>query len=270
MEYFQHYIGAHRSPKMIDFTRKTGLVDYGRYFVLLELCTEELKTLKNVTSETDLFFVFDESTLRSWLRLGPAMVGPWLGRGQAMGLLSFSVDGPRIIVRIPNFLESFSLEQRRARHASGKCPPRLEERREEERIKEEIKKKRKEKPKNELRSIGPETALSQDIQIFISQYIKSFQVRYNARPILTGKVQGQIKQFLKDIPLPMALEMIQVYCQMEDPWFIKKCHDFGTFIENLSKVNIGLDTGNEPGVIDPFAWIKEKNQIELISTREEK
>jgi hypothetical protein len=38
--------------------------------------------------------------------------------------------------------------------------------------------------------------------------------------------------------------LIQTYCQMDDGWFLTKGHDFGTFIENLTKVGLALDTGS--------------------------
>jgi hypothetical protein len=83
------------------------------------------------------------------------------------------------------------------------------------------------------------------VGFFVANYVNAFQGRYGgkARPALSGKVQGQIKRFLEDTRLDRACELIQTYCQMDDAWFLTKCHDFGTFIENLGKVGIALDTG---------------------------
>lgn len=80
---------------------------------------------------------------------------------------------------------------------------------------------------------------------FIGVFVKSYQARYGekARPDLRGRVQGQIKRLLADLPLGRACELIQVYCQMNDAWFLTKAHDFGTFYENVGKVSLALDTG---------------------------
>lgn len=91
-----------------------------------------------------------------------------------------------------------------------------------------------------------------DIGRFVGTYVKAYQARYSAktRPDLRGKITGQIKNFLRDQPIERACNLIQVYCQMDDPWFIKKHHDFGTFLENLNKVSYALDTGQDANSID--------------------
>lgn len=80
---------------------------------------------------------------------------------------------------------------------------------------------------------------------FIDAYVLAFRGRFGeqSRPTLSGKVQGQIKQFLKDTPFNRAVNLIQVYFQMEEPWFATKCYDFTTFIENQTKIALALDTG---------------------------
>lgn len=90
------------------------------------------------------------------------------------------------------------------------------------------------------------------VRVFIGTYVKAYQMRYGAktRPDLGGKVQGQIKRFLGDnngISLATALNMIQVYCQMdgERNWFSIKHHDFTTFLENQNAVRNALANGRE-------------------------
>jgi len=86
-------------------------------------------------------------------------------------------------------------------------------------------------------ALGPQT--------FIIQYVQAYQARYGAkaRPDLRGKTQGGIKRLLGEIPLERACNLIQIYLQMNDQWFLTKAHDFGTFAENLGKVGLALDTG---------------------------
>lgn len=101
------------------------------------------------------------------------------------------------------------------------------------------------------------------VGLFVATFVQAYQARYGpaARPNLVGKVQGQIKRFVTETPIDRACELIQVYCQMDDKWFTTKCHDFGTFLENLSKVGLALDTGEaapESAPVDFVAMIKEK------------
>lgn len=101
-----------------------------------------------------------------------------------------------------------------------------------------------------LYSVGAQPPLALEsvkspIGFFIANYVNAYQLRYgmNARPALSGKVQGQIKRFLSDTPLERACQLAQTYLQMNDAWFVTKAHDFGTFVENLSKIGLALDTG---------------------------
>lgn len=86
-----------------------------------------------------------------------------------------------------------------------------------------------------------------EIGIFIGTYVKAFQGRYGSdkRPDIRGKVQGQIKSYLKDIPLLRACVLVQVYLQMEDSWFKTKYHDFTTFLENQNKIIVTMGDGKE-------------------------
>ncbi len=83
------------------------------------------------------------------------------------------------------------------------------------------------------------------VGFFISRYVTAYQKAHGekARPDLRGKVQGEIRRFVEETPLERACALIETYCAMQDAWFITKAHDFGTFIANLSKVGVALDTG---------------------------
>jgi hypothetical protein len=87
---------------------------------------------------------------------------------------------------------------------------------------------------------------------FIATYVNAFRSKYGeqTKPDLSGKVQGEIKRFLKDTPIDRACSLIQVYFQMDDRWFETKNHDFTTFVSNLSKIGVALDTGKSAGGID--------------------
>lgn len=97
----------------------------------------------------------------------------------------------------------------------------------------------------------------------IVEYIKAYQLRYKARPIIDKRTQGLVKTILKAVPEDQACEMVQAFVQMNDPWFIKKAHDFPTFYENLTKVSMALQTGQDHG-----AGPKKKTFEELLAEQE--
>ena len=77
----------------------------------------------------------------------------------------------------------------------------------------------------------------------IATYCDAYKLRYGISPPITGQVAGQAKNLLGTIPLDRACEMVQAYLQMEDRWFLTKCHDFPTFAGNLGKVAVSLANG---------------------------
>jgi hypothetical protein len=96
---------------------------------------------------------------------------------------------------------------------------------------------------------------------FIATYVKAYQKRYGekCRPDLGGKAQGVIKTLLKDTPIQRACELIQVYLQIDNKWFITKAHDIVTFKENLNVIGNALDKGTDSvGGTDwtQFEWDK--------------
>jgi hypothetical protein len=88
-------------------------------------------------------------------------------------------------------------------------------------------------------------SISNPVAYFISCYIKAYQNRYGkkARPYISGKVQGQIKELIKTIPIDRLIALINKYLEMTEPWFITKAHDFGTFASNIDKISLSVDTG---------------------------
>jgi len=93
--------------------------------------------------------------------------------------------------------------------------------------------------------VPPEASAVNSISAFIMAYVLAYQKRYGpkTRPALNGKTQGQIKRFLAETPNQRAQELIKVYCEMNDSWFLTKAHDFQTFVENQNKISLAADTG---------------------------
>jgi hypothetical protein len=85
------------------------------------------------------------------------------------------------------------------------------------------------------------------VAALIATYIDSWQARYgtDARPDVGGRMQGVLRRIATTWVEQKAMQLIQVYCQMDDPWFIQKRHDLVTFEGNLNKVSLALDKGHE-------------------------
>jgi hypothetical protein len=84
------------------------------------------------------------------------------------------------------------------------------------------------------------------IQSLVGAYVLAWQARYKtkARPAVT-KAIGVFKLLLRERSVAEITELLQVYCQMNDPWFQTKSHDVVTFGENIGKIAIARDKGHE-------------------------
>lgn len=83
------------------------------------------------------------------------------------------------------------------------------------------------------------------VGVFLGAYRSAFRGRYGngARLDIGKQATGRIQQLLADVPLERACALIEAYCGMNDSWFMTRGHDLETFMQNLTKVGLKLDTG---------------------------
>ncbi len=120
----------------------------------------------------------------------------------------------------------------------------------------ELKIPKKKKPKQE-------TELGHKTSELIAAYVTAFEKKFSCRPDLTGRTIGQIKNFMRSVPLARAVNLIEVFFQIDDKWFKTKGYDWQCFENNLAKVGIALDTGQISGQTDwnqIFKEIQEEQQ----------
>lgn len=89
----------------------------------------------------------------------------------------------------------------------------------------------------------------------VKSYCDAFKARYGLNPPIDGKTAGLASNLLKTMPLERAQALVQAYLQMEDKWFLIKCHDFPTFTQSITKVAVSLFHGT----VDPHEknyWAK--------------
>lgn len=78
-------------------------------------------------------------------------------------------------------------------------------------------------------------------------YCEAFKTRYKANPHITGKDAGMLNGLLKTMSFERASDLIQVYLQIDDPWFKKMYHSVPVFFGNLNQISVALNTGKKPG-----------------------
>ena len=81
-------------------------------------------------------------------------------------------------------------------------------------------------------------------------YCDAFKKRYGSSPTITKRDAGQLQGLVKSLGFEKASYLIQVYLQIDDPWFKKKYHDLRTFFGNLNQISVALASGKSPAVLD--------------------
>lgn len=112
---------------------------------------------------------------------------------------------------------------------------------------------KKEKPKNKTKGASENGKAVSEV---IAAYVNAYRNRYGpaARPVVDGKTVGSIGNLLRDHDPPRLVQLVQAFCQMNDKWFLTKCHDFHTFVANIGKVSLALDTGRDDPTGDRINW----------------
>lgn len=105
----------------------------------------------------------------------------------------------------------------------------------------------KEKEEGKSKAVEPSAATPPKANLIISVYCEAYKKRYGANPTITRKDSGQLANLLKSVGQDRLSQMLQVYLQMDDPWFKTRTHDVSTFIGSLSKIGVALQTGKAPG-----------------------
>lgn len=97
----------------------------------------------------------------------------------------------------------------------------------------------------------------------IAHYCDEYKKRYGGNPAITGKIAGQVKQLLKYMSVERTNNLISVYLQTEDPWFLKIKHRFSDFLMNIESIGASLESGKAVGLPE-----KQKTWWELVQEEE--
>lgn len=81
-------------------------------------------------------------------------------------------------------------------------------------------------------------------QKIYAHYCEVWKLKYKTNPAYDAKGSKNLKSFCEKNGLDKTKELLTTYLQMNDQWFLTKTHDITTFLSNLNKVTLFLETGN--------------------------
>ncbi len=73
---------------------------------------------------------------------------------------------------------------------------------------------------------------------FIAAYAEAWKCRWKSSPVIDGRSAGVAKRLVTDLGVRAAIELVEVYLQMNDVYFVQRRHDLLTFSFNLNQVKL--------------------------------
>lgn len=86
--------------------------------------------------------------------------------------------------------------------------------------------------------------------LFIKTYCASFKKRWGTNPQLTKIDAGIAQRLIKSISVERAIDLIDTYLSMNDPFFLRARHNLLTFERSLNAIAIAHDTGKTLGTAE--------------------
>ncbi|MDP3273423.1 hypothetical protein [Limnobacter sp.] len=88
-----------------------------------------------------------------------------------------------------------------------------------------------------------ETALQAACKQTWESYCIAYKVRYKVDPVRNAKVNAQVKQLCKSLPLDEAPQVAEFYVFHNQEFYVRKGHDFGLLVSDATKLRTEWATG---------------------------
>lgn len=116
--------------------------------------------------------------------------------------------------------------------------------------------------------------LGERVNQFFKVYHAAFKQRWGTTPDDSARTFGQIRALVaSQRDFQKLLDLVQVYVQMEDPWFVKRGHDIATFSSSLNQIRISMTHGKNFSEVESSMalsqWAKKMDEQERQSLTHE-
>ncbi len=118
--------------------------------------------------------------------------------------------------------------------------------------------------KKELKDLQKEK-IKRKANIVIGLYAEAFKKFRGGQPTIDPKDIGQLMRLLDHHSEEKLGRMVQVYVQMKDPYFEKREFDLGTFIHNINKVGLAMQTGNDNDASDFDKFLRDAENEKAVT-----
>ena len=88
-----------------------------------------------------------------------------------------------------------------------------------------------------------ESALIASCKQTWESYCIAYKVRYKVDPVRNAKVNAQVKQLCKSLPLDEAPQVAEFYVFHNQEFDVRKGHDFGLLVSDATKLRTEWATG---------------------------
>lgn len=235
MQFFKHYSKASESESLARLIDETGIIGYGRYWLLLEYLTD-LFDGESISFRIHSRIVRELFRIRSWTELDSFAERLATVRGMVI-----KRNGNVFEIEAPILLELQSRDFKRTRKERGESAP-----------KNKIKNKSKEEDKDKefkkasrprkAQSTNSDTADNKG-NLFVSTYCELFKQKYGVNPTILGKDAGIAKRLSKDLSEEKIKIIIGAYFALPDSWLVKVKHPMSAIETKLNEITVFVDSG---------------------------
>jgi hypothetical protein len=87
---------------------------------------------------------------------------------------------------------------------------------------------------------------------FFAVYADGYKTKYGAPPegMRDKAIIGKVGHWIESVSEDRAVQLAQVYLQIDHKWINESCHDLWQFFRHLNRIGNALTTGQDPGGID--------------------
>lgn len=253
MRWFKHFTDNHRGRSvqyLMDELGHSGLC----YFIIMEMCAEKLerpngletdRKLSGSLSDDDCEFSFHRRVVESALRLRRAAVERLLSCCQTSNLLTYSLDGELIKIKMPILLDLLDYDSKRSRTVRGGISKRSRLESESESESEKNQKHTFAKKDIVRKKTGKLAAVPADskAQALIAHYCQCFKLLHKVNPSVSKSDSGVLINLFGEMGSEKAKDLISAYFEMPDAYVKKSKHPIKLLSYKINEVLVFAETG---------------------------
>lgn len=227
MQFFKHYSKASESESLARLIDETGIIGYGRYWLLLEYLTD-LFDGESTSFRIHSRIIRELFRIRSWTELDSFADRLATVRGMVL-----KRNGTVFEIEAPILLELQSRDFKKARTERANTAPKIKN-------KNKIKNKIKEE-EVALGTLAAQSDKTLNASIWES-YLSAYRLRYKVDPVRNAKVNGIVSQLGKRLGAE-AVAVVAFFVTSNQTYYLQRTHAIDCCLKDAESLHVQWQKG---------------------------